>query len=71
MEQNLSEEERWERLVLGIVAITGGTILLVYPYPDTAAYILYALGAGLLANYITCFCGAKKLVDSIVDKYRE
>jgi hypothetical protein len=71
MEQNLSDEERWERLVLGVVAITGGTILHLYSYPDLAAYILYGLGAGLLLNYITCFCGTKKLVNSIVDNYRQ
>jgi len=66
MEQNLTEKERKQRLVIGIFfALLGTAILFLTDRPDTLPLIIYGVAAGFILNYFTCFCGTKKLIRKI------
>ena len=65
MEQNLSNRER--RLRLGIGLLFAAAAIFSYLQLDniyvTAGLIF--LASGFIANYLTCFCGTKKLVSKL------
>jgi hypothetical protein len=68
MEQNLSDRERKRRLALGLVVGAVGTI----GYLETTnMYLLAGTGLvslGLMANYVTCFCGTKRVLNGLKDR---
>ncbi|MFB6214151.1 MAG: YgaP-like transmembrane domain [Candidatus Nanohaloarchaea archaeon] len=65
MEQNLSERERKIRLAAGILVLAATGALYHQGASAGVLAALALLGAGLVANYFTCFCGTKKLVKSM------
>lgn len=63
MEQNLSQKERKQRLIGG--AVSGAISLAGFLTKNTSIATFFGIAAlGLLLNYFTCFCGAKKALNS-------
>jgi len=67
MEQNLSEKERKKRLTAGILfeALAGINVFIDNP---SLALIFAVGGIAFIANYFTCFCGTKKLINKLKEK---
>ena len=65
MEQNLSDRERQLRLVIGLVLAAAAvfTYFRIDNIYVTAGLIFAA--SGFIANYFTCFCGTKELVNKL------
>jgi|APHM01.1.fsa_nt_gi Protein of unknown function (DUF2892). len=64
MEQNLSEKERKQRLLGGLIFETLALTALLQSN-TFLALVLGVAGLGLIFNYFTCFCGTKKAVKSL------
>ncbi|MFB6245637.1 MAG: hypothetical protein ABEJ03_04815 [Candidatus Nanohaloarchaea archaeon] len=69
MEQNLSEKERKQRLALGVVF---GLIAIGSYVTSQSIYLTAGLAAaslGFIVNYFTCFCGTKKAIKSLKNRF--
>jgi len=64
VEQNLSEKERKQRLLGGLIFETLALTALLRSN-ISLTLILGVAGLGLIFNYFTCFCGTKKAIKSI------
>ena len=69
MEQNLSEKERKQRLLGGIILETLALTALLRSN-ISLAIVLGVAGLGLIFNYFTCFCGTKKAIKSVKSRLR-
>jgi hypothetical protein len=69
MEQNLGERERKIRLTIGLLLAP----VAAYSYVGLQnIYLAIGLAFGSLgftANYFTCFCGTKKAISAIKNKF--
>ncbi|EGQ43014.1 MAG: protein of unknown function, DUF2892 [Candidatus Nanosalina sp. J07AB43] len=64
MEQNLSEKERKQRLLGGLI-FEALALTALLQSNTFLALVLGVAGLGLIFNYFTCFCGTKKAVKSL------
>jgi len=75
MEQNLSGEERRQRLALGAGFGAGSLAILWRSEPflgldyEPVGLVFGALALGFIANYFTCFCGTKKALNAIKERF--
>ena len=69
MEQNLSEKERKQRLLGGLIFETLALTALLRSN-ISLALVLGVAGLGLIFNYFTCFCGTKKAIKSLKSRLR-
>jgi hypothetical protein len=69
VEQNLSEKERKQRLLGGIILETLALTALLRSN-ISLAIVLGVAGLGLIFNYFTCFCGTKKAIKSLKSRLR-
>jgi len=69
MEQNLSEKERKQRLSLGLLSL-GLAVISYFATENLYLTIGFLLASsGFIVNYFTCFCGTKKAIKAIRDKF--
>jgi hypothetical protein len=71
MEQNLSERERKQRLLIGIGLVLASIAVVLYRGNFMIALALLIVSAGLFANYFTCFCGLKELIMRLKNAVRK
>jgi len=68
MEQNLTERERKQRLVVGIAFALAAAVSYIGG-AKTAVVILFAVASiGFMTSYFTCFCGTKKIICELRSK---
>lgn len=69
MKQNLSEKERKQRLAAGIFFGIAALIAFLTNQSIAIVGLTGVLSVGFTLNYFTCFCGTKKIINTVRNKF--
>lgn len=69
MEQNLSEKERKQRLGLGIIFGVAAIGVFLTTQSNIIVAVTGVISVGFIVNYFTCFCGTKRAIKVVKNKF--